>query len=361
MTLLPARAGGSRPQLVLMIGNGFSVDLVYHLGIRDRVITNPLIPQPETTLYTPIESDDPFPEQPLWNRNLFPELWAEWERKPPDKDFSWLCEHLASRGPINFSTEPRTYSFFCREAGYQLRAYLWNLFRVQDNIHWAALTSKTYHGWAWGKVLAQLVSFYRVTVISFNYDVNIERFLEQGLACRVIAPGDRCMEALTTADPFSVLVLKPHGSIGLYSAADLYLGGVKWLHFNIAWNCSAFEFAQPVTRFPLDRYPSLPDIVPPGHPGDHLANPQMDVTQAIKWVMERCDAFVLCGLSAARPDTDEVRSYLSSLRPETPAFHIDMNPSVPAAGLLQKVTTRYKFMRPAEIGSLPLDVYMALR
>ena len=118
-------------------------------------------------------------------------------------------------------------------------------------------------------------------------------------------------------------------------------------------------FAQ-VVNCPPTEYPTFPDIVPPGHAGDHLGNPQTDVIHAVSRVIGDCDAFILCGLSADPPDTEEIAGYLRHLKPGVPVFHIDRDQAKPAARLLKAATSRYFFVDPSELKNLPVSLYVAL-
>ncbi len=202
----------------LVTGNGFSIDFVSHTGMGDRVRldVNSLLPPPPHVLYLP-GAGDPITSQPLWNGQapLFPLLADELQRTPGFWD---LCESLAKK-PLNRGARDGKWTIDTREAGYQLRVYLWYLFKYYDLELWDGFKSRAYLDWRWTGVIAKLLARTNLTCISYNYDCILECVISQFAGSQVHTPwifADKVVaERQTPAG--GVLCLKPHGSVSFYS------------------------------------------------------------------------------------------------------------------------------------------------
>src|SRR5262249_36927603 len=90
------------------------------------------------------------------------------------------------QGRLNDAKDGKAFSFHVRDPRYQLRAYIWNLFRGYDIIQEASLRAKPPWDWAWIDVLSHLLADFRLLIVSFNYDVNIERLIAWAFRRRIL-------------------------------------------------------------------------------------------------------------------------------------------------------------------------------
>lgn len=205
--------------------------------------------------------------------------------------------------------------------------------------------------WAWAHLLADLTTHYRLSVVSYNYEFLLERLLMQ-MNLAVLSNPQHHLLDWTWRLQREVPVFKPHGSI-FHKTLGLIAGSNLWLKKIRLQECCSNLFS----RFePPAACPSYPDLVPPGHAKEHLANFETDVASAIECAIVDADFVVLCGLSAAAPDTDELDGYLSLLGGRRAAVHVGLRTSSindehnGAGRLLQRYASAYRFF---SVGELP--------
>ncbi len=307
-----------------MIGNGFSQSLVEHLNLSKRIITSPLLPLPTSIQYLPFENDR-YPMQPIWSKNLFPLLWDYYKdfgmRCSTDEiAFKIMCQRFADEERHCLMTLKNRGEFSIGGGlifGYQLRAYLFNLFRGYDNIliNTVRHNEDIFWQWGWLVVLKSLFKHYEVKIISFNYDCIVENVIQ--LLGYVF---DEPM--LDYRYDNAISIYKPHGSISHSSAMGFDLGNKKWLAESTISNCVSSPFV--INNYPPSKYPTIPDLVPPGFAGSHLINPFLDFSKDLGDIISACESLILCGLSAAQPDTFEIKGYLANLEKNTPVIHVGL-------------------------------------
>jgi len=349
-----------RPLCVLMIGNGFTISLMRHLGLFERVNTTQLIPidgAAHPPQYVPFEAPANAPWRELkkdefrgnlWSPEIWPHLYAEWQQwrtANPTSDQYAFFTHLVGRsagrargGVLNFDGDP---------VGVELRFYLWQLFRYFDltwrsevavvddparhrrwGWNFGGLRPGVLDGWDWWAALQLLCKNFQLVIVSFNYDPFIECCLG-GITGFWFNP-PHALQDLAEQKPRQPVLIKPHGSI-TWDPFTLFgpPGPHPWLSMG---RNSVFAHSDWIPRlcYPRPTAPFLPDLVPPGHAGDHLWDMKSQAQPATRDALQRCDALIVCGLSAVEPDTAEISMYLQSLRPRTYTAHVDVPPRVGA-------------------------------
>ncbi len=326
-----------KPKIVLIVGNGFSRGFVKHLNLNEEVATSQLIPPPEWVTYMPFDNDPQVAlwaeGKPLWSPDLFPLLWQDWLKKPAEKSPKEYLKGLYEQYALEereflLSSKIRGKISFCPRShrAYQLRAYLFNLFREYERILDKNGSTQGIGGWEWVIVLHILIRYYEITIVSFNYDCIIEKIISYPLEeFKVYQPIlDFWYSKESLAMSRRVKLLKPHGSMSHRSGTQFNLGSNKWLSEEIDLEYKHNIFVGYVPTFPIREYPTIPDLVPPGHAGDHLFNPQFDFVSTISKEIANCDGLILCGLSASEPDKSEVEGYLQALRKNIPVIHVGL-------------------------------------
>lgn len=354
---------------VLMVGNGFSISLLKETNLWVKIPIGSLLPPDESVQYLPF-LDDRFAERPLWDEIIWPRLWSEyhlWKAsgRGSNKPYDFFA-HLA-RTHTKVFTHPTSKSIQILDFAditYELRYYLWQMFRYFDKVWCEEAGWRKVNHWSWYNPLKRLAVESNLTIISFNYDCFLDSTFYFQSEFRIIdAPGrllyhpKRCCELLGIRQPRDVVLLKPHGSMMRVPYAGISFGQNPWL-----WHMSKFHIksiAQGRTEYPVRNRCGLPPgLVPPGHNEKHLIDMDTDVVPAIGQTIRECDAFILCGLSAGEPDTAEVEKYLSNLRSGTPTIHVDLCHDTPAADLLKRYSpSGYQTLDISRVKTLP-DVLM---
>jgi hypothetical protein len=325
-------------RVCLILGNGFSIGLTRGAGVYDITEPGPIFPPPPYLDHLPGKSAST-PTQ-LWTAASFPLLWEHWptHASSADPTFHGFCRKIAAL-PCRLPTEleavhPGTrrgnpismFPFLLTQPGYELRAYLWYLFR---NHHYRLVQflkphSTTFHDYFYGPTadyLCSLVRDHLVDIISYNYDTHAENLLaRRGVKVDVKPlPTPATVHAVQPTS-LSVAIVKPHGSIAFFTAPGLYLGPTPWIdpektQGNWMWyGVSVNPFA--VYRFPPDKFPFWPDLIPPGHAHDTLAAPFEATHDAAKAMISRSDCVILHGFAATPPDDIELIQLFDGLPPK---------------------------------------------
>lgn len=352
---------------VLVVGNGLSIGLLNSVGLSDKIKLTTLLPPDPSAIYIPF-MDDRFRQRPLWDQEIWPRLWSEyyaWKSSPNGTNNIYdFFTFLANTQTLLF-TDASSNSIKIKEFShitFELRYYLWQLFRYHDRI-WNDNTGwRLVDKWDWRDVLKRLRADYNLTIISFNYDCFLDSTLYiQGPFGVIPAPNQllyhpkRCMEIFQIRKPGDVMLLKPHGSMMYNPYGGLIsIGQNPWI--DQIEDCEWSDLRGPGRRqYPVsDQCLLVPDLVPPGHNEKHLIDLDTDVVPAINSSISECDVLILCGLRAAEPDKAEVDRYLSNLRYGTPILHVDINRDNPAGKILKKYSpTGYKEIEVGEVATIP--------
>ncbi len=252
----------SRPRLVVIFGNGFTLDYIKHCGLESAVDTNTtrLLPPPIHVEYLPGTHDE-LPRQPLWSPDsrLFPNL-AKLLRDA-DGDFNRLCERIAAIGRLNRGNLPGDWTFTAEGPAYELRVYLWYLFKHLDRELRRGLEERRFVNWAWLPIIDCMMKCFSPVFVSYNYDCVLEMCFARIFNTNSSTPvhlADRVFSELSSLR--MPLVLKPHGCVSLFT-------GPPGMAFNwnsrtsISLDIPAHIGFEPIAiRYPPDDCPMLPDI-----------------------------------------------------------------------------------------------------
>lgn len=326
----------SRPEVALIIGDGFSRGFLNAIGIADRLRSNVNrhFDLPQDVHYRPLKKDH-FSRSPFWDLEKWPLTIAKWKELSAQTG-SDFYKGMALR-EFNSDRKRGAWSFRTSSLEYELRCYLWHLFRSFDleiNEYLASQLiiersrtpewKSSMHQWGWLNLLALLVAETKLTAISFNYDLVFERVI---LGHRVIgASGAIPWISFVEEPPFAVddhpadffHLIKIHGSIDHELTVGAYgFDGIGLCPWKIDFQVSSDMIAGIHTRRAVvpDKFPLIPDLVPPGRQGDDICNPYSRVFDLSATAISRADLVIFCGLSAAEPDTEEVRALVAKAKP----------------------------------------------
>jgi hypothetical protein len=195
-------------RLYLILGNGFSMDMLAHIGHPDMVDVRNLF-RFGSHVRWPVDGEPGFLSfkhcPNLWNLGARPNM-SESDALSLIEDII-TCVNIFCLVPptARISGEPRPndiYIFAYKE----LSIYLKHLFIYYDTK--ARLTSAAAESWPWCKFLVHAVSkFSDISIVTYNYDIWLERALiDCGVKFNLALMGEPGPLAKIT-------ILKPHGSI----------------------------------------------------------------------------------------------------------------------------------------------------
>ncbi|MEM9419348.1 MAG: hypothetical protein AAGA25_09910 [Planctomycetota bacterium] len=377
---------------VLWVGNGFTISLTKHLqGATRPIDLFSLFPPPEWTCelrsWDKSQSEETLLK--LMGKGLFGELQDAIKNvggaSSGTGGFADLCVRLGAYTPLTNHIGPadanieqmlsadfpettfekqdflssegapknnsaNSVSFQSSDVWLQLRQYIWQLIRNYDReINCCAVNG--IQEWPWLEIMYTLVANYRVSAVSYNYDVQLEKcFGDLGVAAGT-RPG-ALSHIYDQRDRRSVPTMKPHGSSS-FSQGVTVVGNV-----NIKVRNGSFDdlYCNP----DLVACPLVPFIVPPGYPRDPHFDALNPTREVIHRALSECDVLVVCGYSASGPDHDEFKEYLTSLRGSALVMHAGAGGDEQnnAARSLQGVVGKYNyhFYDPSSLNELKKHV-----
>lgn len=302
--------------IFIMLGNGFSIDLMNQLKMSDKINLSNLfaagsdVPWPAT--------DSPgflsFQNCPnLWTLGARPYLNGE-DSLRIIEDVITCANILPQRTEINDKIYIRAYN--------ELEQYLMSLF-----VHYTGkvkLRKDKINNWGWVKFLRSLASnkdVKTVNIVSFNYDVWLELILElYGIPFSIAGLSEK-------KEKFHIF--KPHGSIAFHSTKrDKEAYSIQYRDSFDNHPLKDFKY----DNKNLDCLNLVNAIIPPA--GDSTRLSQMwssELRNQIKMAatsLGKDDSVVICGLSYWHVDRKEIDTYLSAISPEIENL-IMINPNPP--------------------------------
>lgn len=302
--------------IFIMLGNGFSIDLMNQLKMSDKINLSNLfaagsdVPWPAT--------DSPgflsFQNCPnLWTLGARPYLNGE-DSLRIIEDVITCANILPQRTEIKDKIYIRAYN--------ELEQYLMSLF-----VHYTGkvkLRKDKINNWGWVKFLRSLASnkdVKTVNIVSFNYDVWLELILElYGIPFSIAGLSEK-------KEKFHIF--KPHGSIAFHSTKrDKEAYSIQYRDSFDNHPLKDFKY----DNKNLDCLNLVNTIIPPA--GDSTRLSQMwssELRNQIKMAatsLGKDDSVVICGLSYWHVDRKEIDTYLSAISPEIENL-IMINPNPP--------------------------------
>lgn len=363
----PTMRDDKRPSCVFIVGDGFTQGFLRATELNDKIkcTIDDLIPAPPEVEYIPIQGDR-FERGSLWDEEKWPKIFEYYnEVGLSGRDF---FQSLPSSN-INETREKEFWNFGYSSFAFELRWYIWHFFHYINSKVTAEQKKKIPDDWGWLSVLYLLISEFRFSSISFNYDIFLDRILYTTIGQvtkswrgtpdqRMISPVEKKEVSLLDSPAGSILMLKPHGSIAHQLRSDIVFGAGTnpWL-VNLTLEDTQMIGIQ--TEYKLDlsdlQYSFFPDLVPPGRPGTDRISPYSHALGFSGEVLNYADLVVICGLSGEEPDKDEVTDLLSEIRDEAIVIQVGLkrygDDENNVANVI-KSKKKYKFFDAAEVLSI---------
>ena len=304
--------------IFILLGNGFSIDLMNQLKMSDKINLSNLFAAGSDVSWpaTDIPGFLSFQNCPnLWTLGARPYLRGE-DSLRIIEDVITCANILPQRTEIKDKIYIRAYN--------ELEQYLMSLFVHYTDLVDLKKARKNLTEWGWLKYLRSLNSdkdVKTVNIVSFNYDVRLEMVLElYGFPYSIAGFSPK-------REKFHIF--KPHGSIAFHSAKrDKSAYCIQYRDTFDNHPLADFKY----DNKNLDCLNLVNAIIPPA--GDSTRMRQMwssELRNQIKMAatsLGKDDSVVICGLSYWHVDRKEIDTYLSAISPEIKNL-IMVNPNPP--------------------------------
>lgn len=333
------------PKLCLILGNGFTVDMLGHFRQTDNIDVLNLF-RLGSEVPWPVDKKPGFLSYKhcpnLWNLGVTPNI--------SQKDASLIIENiisvqnalLSNREASNLIANRRNSSPIYVGAYNELTAYLKHLFIYYDN----KLSKVIAQGspWRWIEHIKRVIGQYdEITIITYNYDIWLERLLKAANIDFKIA----LMENLSN----KITILKPHGSIGFVHKDKLPLDS-----FNIEKNYLSGDAEIGDFRMEYDdlqNYYAVTALIPPSgeskRTGNQWAKSIRDDGGKNLSKFGAEDEIIICGLSYWHVDRAELDELLLTCDPSVRVSMINPNPSPTLNAVLSSIFDNYFLYTSANV------------
>lgn len=311
-------------EIVIITGNGFTIDLMYKIQ-RDCDINMSNLFANGDKVQWPADGEPGF-----LSYNHCPELWTLGARPNMDDgaaakliDDIITCANVSvsSAHPAIHSESSNVYI----KAYHELVSYLKYLFihynsKVSDDDLRKAIDGQ----WGWSELLKHLNESHNissVTIITYNYDIFLERILHiMGLPFQMVG---------FDSDRKKIRIIKPHGSISFRSHKKLSkdIFSIKYNRDSLGGSIEDIEVDENVN---YESVSSINTMIPPaGESGRYnlswSKSLRDEVASAVK-MLEESDEIIFGGLSYCFVDRQEIDKILTSIKPEV--YIKNVNPSI---------------------------------
>ena len=201
--------------------------------------------------------------------------------------------------------------------------------------------------WPWAKFIQQLNSdpnVEEVLIISYNYDIWLERILEKlGIAFEI--------PLLVNSGDAKVKIFKPHGSISYQHKKALPRDSFSMNYKSFFVDCPLSDIS--VVYQDLDQHTPVNFIIPPAGESGRSSNTW---AQSIRQeCISRLKAYgsddiaVLCGISYWHVDRAEIDSLLNAMNADMDVVHLNPHPSSTLDAVLNSLFKRYTHLSSSSL------------
>ncbi|WP_343210306.1 hypothetical protein [Anaerolentibacter hominis] len=338
-------------KLMIMIGNGITIDLIGRLGLSDRIDTSNLFKNGDSVVWPDGQN-----EQGFLSYKYCHNLWNLGARSYMDiSDASQLIEDIIScinMMPKNMdSVGSKRKDNIYLNAYYELAAYLKHLFILYDGmVREEDMQKREILDWGWYKLIKNAYAnpeYSEIIIVTYNYDVFLERLL---MAHNI--PFD----VLPVAEQGNkIKLIKPHGSISFAhnKKNDRISYGIR--KDSVMYEADIHDFN--VIYEGMDDNFLVSALIPPSGDSSRLTYRWADqLRQEVKAKassLQEGDKFILSGLSYWHVDRKEIDDVLNSLDSRLQMYMINPRPPRALNAVLSCVFDNYVlYTRADNLGGL---------
>lgn len=305
-------------RIALLIGNGFSIDLVKTLKIEDKINLSNLFAQGENVLWP---ADD---KPPFLSYKHCPNLWTLGAKPNIDAvSATELIQEIITCANL-FQQITISEKKIHIDAYKELESYLMSLFisytRLADI---PSLGDAELKDWGWRKYLEKVrddKGVEHVDVISLNYDIWLEQLLKNWSIDYSVAAFE--------PDSHKFRIYKPHGSIGFRSKKRMDKAAYAINYLNKSIDLSTDEFEIDLSS--LDGLNMTNAMIPPAGDSTRFslqwAKDQKNLAEESIKALRKGDKLIICGVSYWPVDRNEIDTYLVNVSSEVDVYMINPNP-----------------------------------
>lgn len=325
---------------LLILGNGFSMDLLKCLGKLDDIPLTNLISYGDKLAWPGDEKKAfiSFRNTPnLWLLGVRPYNSSERNNQIIENIITCAnAYYLKPTGKRGFPSSDKRSVYI--DAYKELVVYLKYLFVLLDSE--VVIDAIDIGDWAWGKLLRQLDADEKVdevSIITFNYDLWLERVLDS-LGIKYSVAG------FEQAAGCKFFIAKPHGSISFLHKKQLDIAafGINYKSELLEGEAGDFELKMEG----LGRNSPIVPIIPPA--GDSArfnttwAGAQSTSAKEKAKAISMPDHVIVCGMSYWHVDRKEIDDIFMNLPDEVELALINPNPPETLDAVLTSLFTNYE-------------------
>lgn len=327
-------------KLFMVIGNGFSIDFLNHIGLADEIDVINLfrhgteVPWPTTGVPGFLS----FKHCPhLWNLGARPNMKAD-DAMLLIEDIITCVNVYASKekkNPVGHDYRPNDIYIYAYK---ELLQYLKHLFIFYDKK--VSSISENSETWPWLQFIkhAHESDYYSdVVIVTYNYDIWLERLLKKfSIPFNIGLVGDNNPDSKIT-------ILKPHGSISFIHKQVMDKDSYSIKLDNELLDGSSDEFT--VNYENLDNNYLVSALIPPAGESsrfNHTWASQIRGTAKHKAAkLDKNDEMIICGLSYWHVDRAELDELLVSCDPLLNVIMVNPNPQRTINAVLTSVFSNF--------------------
>lgn len=336
-------------KISIILGNGFTVDLIKFLSNHDTTIKDKIN-------VSNLFSDGSVLRWPLDNRPGFlsykncPHLWTAGARSylSANETLEILervvtCANVYSLKKTETINDKIGNGFL--QAYKELVAYLKYLF-IHYNSEIRSLPDET-KDWSWSKLFKQLnedTSIEEVVIVTYNYDIWLERVLDQ-LGIEYSIP------LLSQKETAKFQIFKPHGSISYLHKKSLPKDSFSINYNSFFMDCPISDMV--VSYTDLDKHTPINFLIPPAGEAGRSSSTwaqsiRNECTSRITNFKES-DIAIICGLSYWHVDRAEIDTLLNSMNSGMDIVHVNPAPSQTLDAVLNSLFSSYTHLNSSKL------------
>ncbi|MCU7926530.1 MAG: hypothetical protein KZQ97_08805 [Candidatus Thiodiazotropha sp. (ex Dulcina madagascariensis)] len=325
---------------LLILGNGFSIDLLEHLGKHTDIPLSNLFAHGDKLLWPAIGHNAfiSFRNTPnLWILGVRPSNSAEKNNQ--------IIENIITCANAYYLKEPGTRSFgqtdkrsIYIDAYRELVVYLKYLFVSFDKE--VPINKHDISNWPWARLFNSLSSneiIEKIDIVTFNYDVWLERVLD---ALEI----EYNVSVINENDAKKFSVTKPHGSISFIHSKKIELSAFSINYESDYLEGSSSDFS--LTMEDLDVNTPIIPIIPPAGDSERFnltwaGSLRRDAVEKAGSLQEG-DHVILCGLSYWHVDRREIDDLLMKVSDKVSLSYINPSPPETFDAVLTSLFSQYE-------------------